>query len=112
MSDQTTSITQNPRPKVFRMNQADWWAGYDLESTMLAFANQLGFDSIAEAQAARVFEDPSELSDPDMDGPLFEGITFRDALAELETLNAPFPCFLGSPLAGPYTRYDLMKLAA
>jgi len=94
------------------MNQADFWAGYDLEPTMLAFAKELGFASIAEAQTARIFEDPSPLNEQQLDQELFEDITFREALAELVTLKAPLPCFLGSPLAGPFPRHDLMKLAA
>ncbi len=43
------------KPKVFRMNSADWWAGFDIKSVKLAFAKDLGYSTVAAAERDRVF---------------------------------------------------------
>jgi len=113
MANSPTPFTQTPRPKVFCMNEADWWAGYDLQSTMLAFAKDFGFSTIAEAEAKVAIDQPYELNESEMDEELFEGVTFRAALAQLVTNSVTLPCFLGSPLVGAYHRNDVQtRLAA
>lgn len=113
MAKSPTPFTQMPRPKAFCMNEADWWAGYDFEATKLAFAKDLGFSTIAEAEAEVVLDQPYELTEQELDEEMFEGVTFRAGLAQLVTNNVALPCFLGSPLVGAYHRNDIQaRLAA
>jgi hypothetical protein len=86
----------NRNPIVFRMNRADWWAGYDFDSVKLAFAQSVGYLTLAEAEAANIFESPRPISARDLDAEVTEGVTCRQLLQALCDVNAEFPCFFSS----------------
>jgi hypothetical protein len=85
-----------PKPTVFRINDCDWWAGYDLESVKLDFAHSLGFTTVAEAEANNVFESPRALTTDELDEPFTEDSSARNRLDQLIAAGAQFPCFFGS----------------
>lgn len=96
------SVSGEQDLKVFRLNEFDWWAGYDLESVNAAYLKECGYeDSPDEA-----LENPHELSDADLDRFTFiyvdreegdpEQSTFRERLKVLAALNAEVPCFFAS----------------
>jgi len=86
----------NRNPIVFHMNRADWWAGYDLESVMLAFARSVGYDTLAEAEEARLFDSPRPISTVELDTEITQGVTCRQLLEAMCGVKADFPCFFSS----------------
>lgn len=88
--------TSNRNPIVFRMNRADWWAGYDFDSVKLAFARSVGYQTLDEAEAANLFEEPRPISARELDTEVTEGVNCRQLLQALCDVNAEFPCFFSS----------------
>ena len=80
-------------PIVFRMNKAEWWVGYDLESVQLAFARSVGYQTLEEALADNLFEAPRAISARELDSVITEDITCRQLLQAMCDENADFPCF-------------------
>lgn len=83
-------------PIVFRMNEAEWWVGYDLESVQLAFARSIGYQTLEDAQADNLFAAPRAISDRELDSVVTEDITCRELLQAMCDENAHFPCFFSS----------------
>ncbi len=86
----------NRKPIVFHMNRADWWAGYDLDSVKTAFAKSVGYNTLAEAEEANIFESPRPISASELDTEITQGVTCRQLLQAMCDVNADFPCFFSS----------------
>lgn len=87
-----------PKPKVFQINDCDWWAGYDLESTKAAYVKETG------VPPEDAFDNPRELTDEEMDAllcvdddrPNKEPLTFRQELDRMIKEGFKFPWFFAS----------------
>jgi len=96
--------------KVYQLNDCDWWAGHDLDSVKLAYARDVGFETVAEAEAANVFYCMHELTAEEMaaqkfvdgddpinaDGTPGGELPFREALQRMIDRGDTFPCFFAS----------------
>ena len=86
------------QPKVYQINDCDWWAGYDLESTKAAYIKETG------VPPEDAFDSPRELIDEEMDtlmhygddGERKEPITFRQELDCMIDSGFEFPEFFAS----------------
>ncbi len=84
------------KPKVYQINDCDWWAGYGLESTKAAYIEETG------VTAEDAFDEPRELTDEDMMRLQFTGdgesllISFHEQLDKMISENIEFPCFFAS----------------
>ncbi len=91
-------MTEKQKPKVFQINDCDWWAGYDLESTKVAYVKETG------VPPEDAFYNPRELTDEEMDTLLHHGddgehkepITFRQELERMIESGFEFPWFFAS----------------
>jgi len=101
-----------PQPTVFLMNECDWWAGYNLDSVKLDFAQSLGFTTVAEAEADNVFESPRALTTDELDEPFTEDFSYRNRLDQLIAAGAQFPCFFGSIVSTRFWAPITERLAA
>lgn len=87
-------------PKIFRLNDCEWWAGYDLESVMAGFLAETG---MAPDEA---FDDPRELTEKELNrlrfwrendqGTCKHTVTFRQELDRQIAEGDAFPCLFAS----------------
>ena len=56
----------------------------------------MGYHTLAEAEAANLFDSPRPLSDRELDTEITEGVTCRQLLQALRDVKADFPCFFSS----------------
>lgn len=86
------------KPKVFQINDCDWWAGYDLKSVKAAYVKETG---VTEEDA---FDEPRELTNEEMDTVLHAGdegankepVTFRQELNNMIASGIELPWFFAS----------------
>jgi|GEM_PF-1246040 len=93
---ETIKETTEKVPKVFRINDHEWWAGYGLGSTVNAFLDEGEKRYIA-------IDDPRELNEEEMnrlkyvdDNENGTEKTFKEALTEMINNKRRFPCFFAS----------------
>ncbi len=83
--------------KVFKVNDYEWWAGADLESTRVAYKEHTGIDPDSDEG----FDHPRELSAEELEkktihfdeGEQPDQSTFKEYLDELIAKDHEFPCY-------------------
>ncbi len=87
--------------KVFRVDDADWWAGEDVESVKAAYLEETGLD----AEEAFGGDEPWELTGETMDSTTFYddlsdkeagSRTFAEQLKQMVDAGCQFPCSFAS----------------
>lgn len=104
-----TPTSPQQTPIVFRMNDCDWWVGHDLDSVKKAFARDLGYRSLQEAEESGLFEAPAPVGEEELAREFAPGTTLRDLLEALQAVDAKFPCFFSSVSTTQY--WSSTKLA-
>jgi len=98
------------KPRVFQLNEFDWWAGFDLESVKAAYLKEMGYEDSRLMDVRDAFDDPHEVADLDMerlkfvdgDDPINADGTpggtrsFREQLDLMIAKGEQFPCFFAS----------------
>lgn len=90
-----TPVAQFPR--VFKLNDYEWWAGYDLESIRIAYQKETGVDP----DGPEGFDNPHELGAGALlklmyhydEYDLSKKRSFREELDRLIASGRAFPCF-------------------
>ena len=103
-SDPTSAIAEQPvpaptRPRVFKLNDYEWWAGYDLDSIRVAYKEETGVDPDSDEG----FDNPQEISEDAMlrlqycydEYDLSKTRSFREELDLMISKGQTFPCFFG-----------------
>jgi hypothetical protein len=89
----------DPKVRVFKLNDYEWWAGYDLDSIRVDYLKQTGVHPDSELG----FDGPQEIPEDAMltlryyydESDLSKSRSFREELDLLIANGQNFPCFFG-----------------